>query len=866
MSKNPTIETNQPPPAAPPSYFEKRMAELGITAELNQVLLWQYNMETRQDELLPLPVFKEHIKGIEIIPYTLNRHSIRIEKESSKIKKDWSIIRYEKPIVKDNGDTIKYLMPKGHGSYPLIPPNILEAYDAKQDIPVLFLTEGYLKAWKGFIHGLHIIGLPSITHMKNKDTGKLHPDILQIIETCHVKRVVWLTDGDCLDITGKEITEQKDLYTRPVNFFSSINTFKQLLEDTPVDKYFFHINTDNIVGQPQFYPLPKVTEKGKSERDLVKGLDDLLCAFPDRVDEIIQDALHVSGPGTWFHKMNINIDITKIKNYFHLHNVTDFYLFHSERRKDLKGKEFKFHGTLYLYNEEKAECQVRVPAESKLYFRVGDDYYKHLKVPNKYKQEEHTFKGRRKTTIVDDHGKDFWKHIPKYEAFCNVPNNTNFQPVISNCFNVYNQLDFQPDDDKCGPEDCPIIISFIKHIFGSKTAKFKHPKTKETHEYLTWELALDYFQVAYLFPAEKLPILCLVSRQNNTGKTTMANLVKLMFGANVSIVGNADLMSDFNAHWSTKLFVVCDEANIDKLHVVDKVKSLSTANKITMNAKGKDQVEIDCFIKFVFITNNEDNFISMKDDDIRYWVMKVPVLQEENPSILDNFVEEIPAFLSYLSNRKMKTEKLNRMWFYPSLLRTEAMNRVIENSFSTAKKELKHKIKQMFQDFGVEEIRMSAMAIRESFFRNKEENYIERVLKDEFQMKPLQAYFFKDQKFNNEEQAIGAVKAILKLENDFEALHHIKSRGVVVRYSYPKWIMKSPEFGKPEERAMIFAKDLGRPYVFKRKDFVSEDEDTDIPDEIKQMVDVLQTNSTAADNELSQPNQIPADPQGEMPF
>jgi hypothetical protein len=818
------------------SYFQRRMDQLGITEETNRVELWRYEAG-KGNVLEPMPVFQEHPKGIEIIPYTLGRQRIRIEKDNSRWKKDWSIVRHEKPIEKENGETIKYLMPKGHGSYPLLPPNILEAYEHKKDITTLFLTEGYFKAWKGYMHGLHIIGLPSITHMKNRDTGKLHEDILKVIDMCRVKRCVWLTDGDCLDITGKEITEKKDLYTRPVNFFSSINTFKQLLEDLPCDKYFFHINTDEIVSQPLFYQLPKPTEKGKSERDLVKGLDDLLCAFPDRIDEIVQDALTVSAPGTWFFKMNINTDITKVKNYFKLNNVTEFYLFHSDRRKDLKGKEFKFHGTLYQYDEEKGECMIKVPAASKLYFRVGDDYYKHIEVPNKHKQIEKTFKGRRKQTIMDDHGKDFCKHIPKYEAFCNVPHNVNFQPVINNCFNVYNPLTYLPEEEICTEEDCPTIISFIKHIFGHKTVKFKHPKTKEHHEFVTWHLALDYLQVAYQQPAEKLPILCLVSRQNNTGKSTMGNLLKLIFGANVAIVGNQDLAGDFNAHWATKLFVICDETKIDKQHVVEKVKSLSTANKVTMNAKGKDHVEIDCFIKFIFITNNEETFISMNDEDIRYWVIKVPPLVEENPTILDNFVEEIPAFLSFLNNRKMLTEKLNRMWFYPTLLRTDALNKVIENSHSMVKKELRHKLKQMFLDFGVQEIRMAAMVIKENFFKNKEENYIERVLKEEFHLHPIKAWYYKDAKFKTEELAIAAVKKDLKLENDFECLQHIKSKGDAVRYTYPKWILRTPEFGKPEERHMVMVKEVGRPYVFKRSDFVSEEEETDVPDDIKSVVD-----------------------------
>ena len=162
-------------------------------------------------------------------------------------------------------------------------------------------------------------------------------------------------------------------------------------------------------------------------------------------------------------------------------------------------------------------------------------------------------------------------------------------------------MDFMPLEDPCTQEDCPTIIRYLIHLFGTRTVSFTHPKTGETHNYQNYELALDYMQLLYQQPAEKLPILCFVSKENNTGKSTFGILLRTIFGSNVAIVGNQDLAGDFNAHWATKLVVICDETKIDKQHVVEKVKSLSTANKVTMNAKGKDHVEIDCFIKFIFI-------------------------------------------------------------------------------------------------------------------------------------------------------------------------------------------------------------------------------------------------------------------------
>src|SRR5262249_10147970 len=156
---------------------------------------------------------------------------------------------------------------------------------------------------------------------------------------------------------------------------------------------------------------------------------------------------------------------------------------------------------------------------------------------------------------------------------------------------------WEPEDG-----DCPMTLEFVKHIF-------------DEH----FDLGLDYLQLLYQRPTQVLPILCLVSKENQTGKSTFAKWLKQIFENNMAIVGNADLSNDFNGFWSTKLIVCCDEAFIEKKIIVERIKSLSTADRITMNQKGRDQVEIEFFGKFIMLTNNEDNFIYATEDDVRFW-------------------------------------------------------------------------------------------------------------------------------------------------------------------------------------------------------------------------------------------------------
>jgi hypothetical protein len=767
-------------------YFTDRMQLLGITDDVNKIGIQQTDPKNPMETItVDLPIFKPHEKGIEIMVYSLSRTWLNYTPEGNRWKKRWSIIRLEQPIRKDDGTEMKYQMPKGAGSFPFFPPSLVEKFEKKTKIQTLFLTEGFFKAFKGHLHGLDIVGLPSITHLMEKGKGTLHQEILDLILKCSVERVVWLTDGDCLDIPTKlkdDAGQPKDLFKRPFNFYNSILQFKQLLNDYDVEKYFMHIDSDNIGGHP-------------------KGLDDLLVQYPDKAADIVHDLQSVSKPGQWVQKFNITAGgVTKVRNYFHLGDVTDFYLYHSEKRKELKDQAFIWNGTQYHYDDKENRCIIEVPGETKNYFRVGDYYYKFIQIPNQHKKLERVFVERKKGTIIDDHDKNFLRHVPKYEAFCNVPEHTNFQQVINNCFNVYSPLDFHPDEDECTAEDCPVILQFLKHIFG--TTRQRMELNGDKFECSCFDLGMDYMQLLYERPDEKLPILCLVSKENNTGKSTLGNFLRLMLGANVAIVGNQDLAGDFNAHWATKTVVVLDEAKIDKQHVVEKVKMLSTAKKVTMNSKGKNQTEIDCFIKFIMISNHEENFIYAGEEDIRFWIIKVPKIKSELPNIMQNFIDEMPAFLSYLSRRKMTTTKQGRMWFHPQLLKTDALKKVVSYSEPVIVKEIRQNLREMFLDFGMDRILMTRKVIHKEFFAGKyESSYLEKVL--------------------NEVLKVDQFHELDPVQKDPETGDPLKIYKTC-RYTYPRY--ESKYINDKPEMVRVDVTDNGRPYVFYRKDFLSAEE------------------------------------------
>lgn len=757
-------------PAENVSYYDQRMKLLGVNEKNNTMDALYFDTGEGKNVMKPFQIFRKSELGIEIHVTTLARLPIIYAKEGSRHKNQkFHITRLEKPVEK-KGQQMKYNIPPGAGTYPFFPPSVIEAFESKEEVHTLILTEGYFKAFKGAMHGLVIIGLSSITHLREKDSQSLYPDIKKFIVQKKVKRVIFLHDGDCMNITSKEIVDGIDLYKRPNGFFQSAAAFKRLLDDfKEVEKIYAHVLSDKFEGSP-------------------KGLDDLMIAFPKEANEIAQDLQTVSErESKYFFRENITFSLHRLHHYLRLNSVKEFYLFHIEKREELKGKEFIFNGTRYRWNEQKMEIEVVIPGAAQDYFRVGDQYFEYVEIPNKYNVKERTFHKRMKGTIIEDYGKNFCQHIPKYKAFCNVPDHQNWQKIIHNNFNMY-----APFEHEAEPGDCETIMKLLRHIFGNGVVSYIHPKTKERGEISELDLGLDYLQLLYQQPTQILPILCLVSRENATGKSTLAKLLKMIFTQNVAIVGNAELSDNFNASWASKLLVICDEAKIDKQVVVEKVKSLSTAEKIMMNSKGKDHVEIDFFAKFMFLTNFEENFIYASDDDVRYWVRKVPVITETNVEMLSDMKEEIPAFLHLLNSRAIKTENLHRAWFHPSLIKTDALKKVIEHSRSAIEKEIRSKLREMFLDFNEPEILMTKKVIHEKFFRGRfEDHYLERVLKENIRAD----YYF-----------------IVEGE---------QKKYVVRRYSYPQWERKEA-MGGATELVRVDIKDVGRPFVFKREMFVSE--------------------------------------------
>ena len=285
-------------------------------------------------------------------------------------------------------------------------------------------------------------------------------------------------------------------------------------------------------------------------------------------------------------------------------------------------------------------------------------------------------------TLRQDYGKDFIATVPKYDGFCTVPNHVDYQPVVDKFLNLYEPIGHLPKEG-----EFPHVESLIRHIFGEQ-----------------YELGMDYLQLLYLQPVQKLPILLMVSEERNTGKSTFLNFLKAVFQNNVTFNTNEDFRSQFNADWAGKLLIVVDEVLLNRREDSERLKNLSTTLSYKVEAKGKDRDEISFFAKFVLCSNNELLPVIIDVGETRYWVRKIERLKSDDTDFLQKLKAEIPAFLYFLQHRTLSTNKESRMWFAPQLTFTPALQRIIRSNRNKFELEMSELCLEIMEQMAVTEL------------------------------------------------------------------------------------------------------------------------------------------------------------------
>lgn len=354
----------------------------------------------------------------------------------------------------------------------------------------------------------------------------------------------------------------------------------------------------------------------------------------------------------------------------------------------------------------------------KEYIRVGTEYFKEVYFPLMSGDLSKSLIRWNKQTIVDDLGRDALNKIKKYEGFCIIPSHIDYKKEINNFINRYEPLSYKVSDSG----NWKNIELFLRHIFGEQ-----------------YEIGLDYLTILWKHPTQILPILCLVSFERNTGKSTFLKLLKLIFEGNMTINKNEDFRSRFNSDWASKLIIAIDEVLLDKKEDSERIKNLSTSGHYKSESKGVDKAEIEFFGKFILCSNNEENFIKTDNKEIRYWVRKVESFESENPNLLELMKKEIPFFTWFLTNREITSKKTTRMWFTREQIHTKALDVLVGGNRTYIEKEIEEFIIEQFENLELDELYYTIKDLIEELNKvniRVGQSFVSKILREEFKLQP----------------------------------------------------------------------------------------------------------------------------------
>ena len=658
------------------SYLTKRLSELEL---LPQHI--KFTLSNGENDSF----FKADQEGNIVINFfNLQGNHYLWKKQGTKFPRHFTRTRLRRPV-----EDRKYIQEKGSPQFPFFTPSIINKFQIADHIETLHIVEGEFKAFKGYLQGLDIIGIPSIHGFYSSELkGKLHEDIEAVIVTCKVKNVVFIADADVLTTHW---AEGKDLSKRAVSFYAAVKNFRESLQ--------------LLIGNPlQLIVFTHILSR--FEKVGAKGLDDLFCTHTAVTDCILADLKRHHLATDYFRGFilnDVNTDLKKVFKYLGLNSPGEFYETYQEHIED---RQFVYRGKNYKWDAENSsleENKSEIP-----YLRVGVKYYKKIYTPLADGETLLNLKEWTRTCIEMDHGRDYVKNIERFEDWCYVPDHIEYKPSVNGFYNRYQPLKYLP-----APGTCNSSLSFIKHIFGEQ-----------------YEKGLDYLQLLYTRPRQILPVLCLVSEERSTGKTTFLNWLTSIFGRNATINRNEDFESQFNSGWAGKLIIAVDETFIDRKKVYERLKSLSTGKTMKVEAKGQDSVDAEFFGKLILCSNNEDGFIPVDQSEIRFWIRKLtPYLTEDPHMLYRSLTPEIPAFLQFLLDRQLSTEQKTRMWFTKDDIQTNALTHIVSKNKSYLEKELTELLTEAIADNDLDEIQytlgdLQAMllkaGIRDPLFKLKE--------------------------------------------------------------------------------------------------------------------------------------------------
>ena len=355
------------------------------------------------------------------------------------------------------------------------------------------------------------------------------------------------------------------------------------------------------------------------------------------------------------------------------------------------------------------------------YIRVGIKYFKKIIKMDRFGINRVELKIWSKDEIKEDHGQAMVKKTARFDDFTIVPNNFDYKPVVNNCYNLYREF-----THKAVPGEWKWTKILLRHIFGEQ-----------------YNLGIRYLQILYLHPDRLMPILVLVSRERQTGKTTFVNWLNMIFGDNMANISPDDLINQFNGPYVASNIIAVEETLVEKDITVEKIKALATSKFTTVNEKYISQYRMPFYGKIILTSNNEDKFARIDQEEIRFFIRKVPLPTIFNHNIEKDMIPEIPAFLHHLTTLPPVDWTVDRTGFTPEELNNDMLQNIKEESRSGIYKSLVMKIEQLFLNecSKMMEFYAEPDSLKDRFFSRDpriDAPYIRRILKNDFHLKPME--------------------------------------------------------------------------------------------------------------------------------
>lgn len=515
-----------------------------------------------------------------------------------------------------------------------------------------------------------VIGVPKLDDLyEGLSKRELKQDIYKLIRTIDPHKIVLMAGPEVLHL---KFDKHKDLALKSKYWFNQVTKFRDLMNP------FLHSDKEKERRcQKVFFRFIKPDYYGKAAH-----CGELLANYP-KEQETIKEGMLSDYPDTkYFHSCAMaNEKQNKLSILLGRESEAHFYdAFRGE--KIIGSQEFIWNSYVYQLDSKKKEIKRLRHMDADMYMWVGDKtvkmVWKELSGGNRVRQVVKYGHER----LSQKYGKEFLQDLDEVDGFTTEPDNFHYEPFVtvpngSQSFTYFNM--YQPLIHSPKPGKIDTTLKYLQHVFPDKDV----PAGDKTVNFYT--LALDWLTILLRHPKQFLPVIGLISKAQQTGKTTFMDWLQVIYGTNAVLTTMESYLAKFNSHTSFKLLICIDEfqeAALEKHTAKNKFKNQATAKNMMVEFKGIDTQTIPNYAKVVFATNSEKPLNLEEEDVNRFWIHPVQSIKkaDRDPHLLDKMKREIPAFLDFLANRKIVYPKVSRMWFDPELFKTEYFMQVVDNS------------------------------------------------------------------------------------------------------------------------------------------------------------------------------------------